>query len=111
MNAQTIVWAYQPLDELGGRVEFVECDEALARLLIDADLVDDPRIGDRYLRAVQADGRRRAKPVEPTEPTRPDVSHETGQTYDTRVMEPRQLDRRFEPPPAKRGPGRPRKVR
>jgi len=107
-DAMTIVWAFQPLDELEGKTEFVECDEALARRLIDADLVDDPRVGAHHLRYVQADARKPTRETPPAEPEPP------AQTYATREL--RAAPQRPQPPAplapqVKRKPGRPRKVR
>lgn len=51
----TIVWAFQPLAQLDGRLGIVECDEELADELVERNLVQDPRIGALLLKPIQVE--------------------------------------------------------
>lgn len=86
----TIVWAYEPLEELDGRTGLVECDELVAAQLVRDAKVQDPRVGALMLKPIRAPG-----------------------TYATRVMEPAPaapVEVPAVPEVTKRGPGRPRKT-
>ena len=51
--AETLVWAFQPLDELDGQTGFVACEEELAKELIAADKAQDPAHGALHLKEIQ----------------------------------------------------------
>jgi hypothetical protein len=80
----TIVWAFQPLDELDGQTGLVECDEALAQRLITADLAQDPRVGSNHFRDIV----QTAQQATPSE-----------QVYQTRVLQAQQHLRDRKPTP------------
>lgn len=49
-----ILWAFQPLAELGNETGFVDCpDKSLAKSLLAAKKVQDPRIGGQLLNYIQ----------------------------------------------------------
>jgi hypothetical protein len=48
------VWAFEPIDELNGETGFVACDAELAQKLIEAEKVQDPRVGALHLKEIQA---------------------------------------------------------
>jgi hypothetical protein len=86
-EAVTLVWAFQPLDELDGRTGLIECEEALAQQLITADLAQDPRIGSNHFREIVQGDRTAEVP--------------STQTYNTRVMQAEQQVRQREHVPTK----------
>lgn len=43
--ARTVVWAFRAIQELNGETGLVECEEELARKLIDKGLAQDPSVG------------------------------------------------------------------
>ncbi len=86
-HERIIVWAFEPLDELGGATGFVECDVALADALIAAGRAQDPRIGGLLLRPIAAPGRYATRELKPAAP---------GAAPDGAAI--------------RRGPGHPRKV-
>jgi hypothetical protein len=47
-----LVWAFQPLPELNNALEFVECDDTLAALLIESGKAQDPRVGGLALKEI-----------------------------------------------------------
>lgn len=49
------VWSFQPLEELGGKTGFVQCDETLAAKLIKSGDVQDPRVGGGALKTITRD--------------------------------------------------------
>ena len=51
--AETLVWAFQPLEELNGETGFVACEEELAKELIAADKAQDPAHGALHLKEIQ----------------------------------------------------------
>jgi hypothetical protein len=91
----TLVWAFQPLDELEGRTGLIECEEALAQQLITADLAQDPRVGANHFREIVEAAPSRAAPSE--------------QAYRTRVMQAEQQVREREAEAPRKSRGRPRK--
>ena len=92
----TLVWAFQPLDELQGRTGLIECEEALAQRLITEELAQDPRIGSNHFREiVPASEQPAATPAE--------------QAYKTRVMQAEQQQaREREAEAPRKSRGRPR---
>jgi len=50
----TLVWAYKPLQELQGQTGFVECDEALAKDLIDSGEAQDLSVGGFHLKEIES---------------------------------------------------------
>ena len=51
--AETLVWAFQPLDELNGETGFVACEEELAKQLIADEKAQDPQHGALHLKEIQ----------------------------------------------------------
>jgi hypothetical protein len=66
-----LVWAFQPLPELNNQTGFVECEDALAALLIESGKAQDPRIGALSLKDIG---------------TAPAPAAEKPQEYDTKDM-------------------------
>lgn len=54
MSIRTLVWAFRSLPELNGETGLVECDADLAAKLIAGDQAQDPRVGDKFFRAIEA---------------------------------------------------------
>lgn len=52
--ARAVVWAFRPISQLNGQTGFVECDEEVAKQLIDAELVQDIAVGGLNLKTIEA---------------------------------------------------------
>jgi hypothetical protein len=63
--ARTIVWAFEPLEELAGATGLVECDEVLAATLVAQQRAQDPRIGALLLRPIAPAGTYSTRMLEP----------------------------------------------
>jgi hypothetical protein len=50
---ETMVWAFQPVPELGNELGFVACDHALADKLIASGDVQDPRVGALHFKEIE----------------------------------------------------------
>ena len=76
----SVVWAYQPIPELGNQLGFVSCTKAVADKLIAAGEAQDPRGGGNSLKHIVDVS------VQPVLTKKPAGADDTVQQYATKVM-------------------------